>query len=340
MAEGPRELRDPAGFPSLAAGHELARIPQLKPRDNQEAIAAGLDFLFASHRSQHWTDFCRLPEHSDAWVTAYVLASLAEIPAGYLGFTGRQRLQESLEWLLDIQGSDGGWGFNVRAESDAESTAWVVKALHGHHRAFHESAIRLIERCRRPDGGFGAFAPESPSGRAWTLGSPDVTAVVISAFGGSDPLAADFLRSCWLQTNRPLPAFRIQSRFYTCALVLEWEEPEGSWPVLEKLCELMSWNKADNAFDQALLLRCLTRLQIQKSGSVAAGLRRLQRFDGSWPASASLTLAPGRGSDSEPAGDDKRIVSTAAAVSALARYESTSSSIAGAFVSPAKIGGW
>jgi len=327
-----RELRDVPGYASRPAAHDLAQIPLLKPRDNQAAIAAGLDFLFAGRGNQHFTDFTALQDPSDTWVTAFVLAHLAEIPAIWIGNVRLQQAQQSLQWLLSVQGSDGGWGFSLRAESDAESTAWAVRALRGYRQRVPESAIRFIQRCRRSDGGVGAYPPESPSGRIWTMGSPDVTALAVSSLGGSDPVAADFLRSCWLQTNRPLPAFRVQSRFYTCALLLEWEAPEGSWPVLEKLCELMSWNKADNAFDQALLLRCLTGLRIQKSGSVAAGLRRMQRPDGGWPASASLTLSPARTSGAETGNsDDKRIVTTVAAVSALAQCEEASS--------PARIGG-
>jgi hypothetical protein len=334
------ELRDLARNASRPAPNDLSRIPLLKPRDNQAAIAAGLDFLFAGRRHHDWVDFSSLQDPSDTWVTAFVLAQMAEIPGAWIGNVREQQVRQSLKWLLSVQGSDGGWGLSLRAESDAESTAWAIRALRGYDQRVPESAVRFIERCRRSDGGIGPYAPESPSGRAWTVGSPDVTALAISVLGSSggapidapDPAAADFLRSCWLQTNRPLPAFRVQSRFYACALLLALDAPEGSWPVLEKLCELMSWNKADNAFDQAMLLRCLTGLQIQKSASVASGLRRMQRPDGGWPASALITVAPGRTSGTETGNtDDKRIVTTVAAIAALAQCAGASS--------PARIGG-
>jgi hypothetical protein len=240
-------------------------------------------------------------------------------------------MQSSVGWLLGVQGSDGGWGFNTRSESDAESTAWAMRALRGHRMAVPENAAGFIQRCRRSDGGFGIYPAESPLGRPWKSGHPDVTALVVGTLGVPDGPAENFLRSCWLQTNRPLPSARVQSRFYPCAMLLEWEVVPASWPVLEKLCELMSYNRAENAFDQALLLRCLTRLHIQKASSVAAGLRRMQRVDGGWPPSAFLQTITRQGPEMpEPACvDDQRIVTTAAAVSALARSENARSNLAG-----------
>lgn len=302
------------------SGRAAAQIYEIQPRDNLEAIAAGIYFLSTKRQDRHWVEFTEAHGGADLWITAVVTAELTAMPVHCLNPALREELQQSAEWLLSLQNKDGGWGFKTGEESDAESTAWTMLALRGLDRVVPESAGDFIQRCRRSDGSIGLFPAERGTGRLSKPGNPDLTALTMRALDTGNGFAEDFLKSCWLQTNRPLPQARLQSRFHTLNIVLEWQAIPSSWPVLEKLCELMSLNRTENAFEQALLLRCLTHLRIQKASSVSAGLRRMQQADGGWPSSASLQLTiPGAEGIGPVCLDDQRILTTAAAVSSLAR---------------------
>jgi hypothetical protein len=297
-----------------------AQIYEIQPRDNREAIDAGIQFLSSNHENRHWSEFTGALGSSDLWITAVVVAELSVLPAPLMTSVLRDQLQQSGDWLQANQNEDGGWGFRRGLASDAESTAWAMLALRGQERALPESALHFLHRCRRADGGTGLFPASFESGPWSKPGHPDVTALIARVLKNGDASAENFLKTCWLQTNRPLPQARLQSRFHTFSMLLEWEAMPASWPMLEKLCELMASNRAENAFDQALLLRCLTALRIQKASSVSAGLRRMQLPDGGWPCSATLHLTdPGTEATGPVGFDDQRTLTTAAAVMSLAR---------------------
>lgn len=305
------------------AGSGRPQVCEIQPRDNREAVAAGIRFLSSQREGQHWLEFTGSIT-SDLWITSVVVAEMSGISACRLTPTFQEELQYSADWLSTLQNNDGGWGFSAGQESDAESTAWTMLALRSQGRAVPESATHFIQRCRRSDGGIGPDPAERGSWKWSKPGNPDVTALTMRTLSGGDSSAEDFLKACWLQTNRPLPPARLQSKFFTMAMLLEWESLPASWPVLEKLCGLMASNRAGNAMDQALLLRCLTCLRIQHASSVSAGLRRMQQPDGGWPSSASLRLSVSGTAELAPAyADDRRILTTTAAIAALARSERT-----------------
>ena len=170
---------------------------------------------------------------------------------------------------------------------------------------------------RRPDGGISIYPENRLAGKNFS--APDVTAAAVNAMGEPDAPAVNFLATCWLQSGKPLPPFRLVSRFYTCSAVLDCEAEKVPWSLLNKVCELMSFYDVESAFEQALLLRCLGHLRIQKSWSIAAGLRRMQEADGGWPASALVLTESSLVSEREvmPGLDYKRILTSVTAVSAL-----------------------
>jgi len=289
-------------------------------RTNPEAVRAGISYVLSMWHDGHWAD-CNLSSgESDVWVTAYVAARLGELPSEYLSFAARQKTEDSLDWLLKNRNSNGGWGFTSKSASDADSSAWAMLALRRHGRAIPAESYEFICRCRRPDGGFALHPENGLPGQANNFSAPDVTAVAMNAAGGPDAAGVNFLANCWLQTSRPLPPVRLVSRFYTCSAVLDWDTEKVPWPLMNKICELMSFYDAESAFEQALLLRCLGQLRIQKAWSVAAGLRRIQEADGGWPASAVVLTEPSQASESHavPGLDHKRILTTMTSVSALA----------------------
>lgn len=292
-------------------------------RSNADSIAAGMNFLMSLRQDGRWTDFNWRVGNSDAWVTAYVLARLAEIPLNCMSYNLRQQLEESLDWLMQARTTGGAWGYNSQVEDDADSTAWAILALRGHGRPIPSPAIEFLERCRKTDGGIASYPDESRFSKPWRLSSPEATAVAISALGVLDAGVTRFLTEKWLQTDRPrsrpAPASRFSSRFYTCAAVLDWDTGLAPWSVLNKFCELMSYYNTENAFEQALLLRCLAQLRVHKAWSSAASLRRMQQPDGGWLASA--VLRPPSVKETESAGplylDHKRVFTTVTAISAL-----------------------
>jgi len=301
-----------------SAASELSAMNEARPRTNSEAVIAGITFVMSGWHDRHWADFNLPSGESDVWVTAYVLARLGEIPSEYINFSMRQKIEDSLDWLMANRASDDGWGWHSKSDSDADSTSWAVLALRRHRRTVPVEALEFIRHSRRPDGGIAGYPADSAAGKTLRISSPDVTAVAVNALGEQDPAAVSFLSSCWLQTNKPLPPFRLSSRFYTCSEVMDWGTEKAPWTLLNKLCELMSFYDAENVFEQALLLRCLTQLRIQKAWSVAASLRRAQQVDGGWPASALLCPATTRGYESGLVYlDHKRIFTTVTAVSAL-----------------------
>jgi prenyltransferase/squalene oxidase-like repeat protein len=308
---------------SSALNMALPSMPEPKPRSNSEAVAAGLGFVMESWSDDRWTDFNLPSGESDVWTTAYVLARLGEIPSEYFTFNMRDRIRASLDWLLRTRNSDGGWGQSSELPSDADSTSWAILALRRHGVSAPDDAFDVIFHCRRPDGGVALYPEETALGKNLKLGSPDVTAVSINALGTMDTAAQEFLSSCWLQTNKPLPSSRLVARFYTCSAILDWDVEKVPWSLLNKLCELMSFYNVENAFEQALLLRCLSQLRIQKAWSIAAALRRMQQADGSWLGSAFLR-PPGVRPSGNSNGiyfDQRRIVTTVTAISALTAGE-------------------
>ncbi|HEV3317569.1 MAG TPA: prenyltransferase/squalene oxidase repeat-containing protein [Candidatus Angelobacter sp.] len=312
------------------ASHPIVFPQAVEPqhRSNADTIAAGMSFLLATRQDGHWTDFNLPIGGSDAWVTAYVLARLAAISPDCMSYSVRQRLEESLDWLMESRTTGGAWGYNSQVEDDADSTAWAILALRGYGRPVPAPALEFIERCRKTDGGIAPYPEESCFSKPWKLSAPEATAVAIGALGVLDARAARFLTEKWLESerprSRPAPASRLSSRFYACAAVLDWDAGMAPWPVLNKLCELMSYYNTENAFEQSLLLRCLGQLRVQKAWSSAASLRRMQQPDGGWPASA--LLRPPSTRETEGAGplylDHKRVFTTVTAISALSIGES------------------
>lgn len=91
-----------------------------------------------------------------------------------------------------------------------------------------------------------------------------------------------------------------------CSEILDWEKGLAPLALLNQARQLTSTLQTESAFEQALLLRCLVRLGLNRAWTLAACLRDAQLDDGSW-----LSAAP-------PSLGDNRIIPTVTAVSALA----------------------
>jgi hypothetical protein len=207
---------------------------------------------------------------------------------------------------------------------DADTTALAVIALRKFGRDVPRTALEFIRGCQRPNGGFAPYPESSTADHLFKLSAPDTTVAAVRALGTPNPRAEEFLAS--RVQDWPVPWCRLSSRFHLCAEILGSESGTGSWPLLHKVSQLMSYYPRESPFEQAAYLRCAFRLQIQRAVSVAAKLRSMQLPDGSWPACAALGPAmPGvvvRHRRHPLIVDDKRTLTTAAVVSALALQES------------------
>ena len=139
------------------------------------AIDRGIRFL-ASQQGQDglWSDFCTRAGWSVDWVSGMVMHAVGTIPeAAGLAEAGAQA-------LLTRQRSDGGWGYNMRIPSDADSSAWVLRGLLGSrfvqpHRT-RSALARLMLHEVGNTGGFATFTQAAHI--ASVIVEPDDTATL------------------------------------------------------------------------------------------------------------------------------------------------------------------
>jgi hypothetical protein len=218
----------------------------------------------------------------------------------------------------------GGWTFGGPSSSglglpdDADSTAWAVTALRQHGRPVPQEALDLIQRCRRSDGNF-AMHPISANNAVSGPGAADITAIAVRALSAVDAASSEFL-AAHLRTDVETSHGRISSAFFVSSTLMDWEPCMAPWFVVNAVRQLVAQQEAEGAWEQALLLRCRMRLRLQSAWPLAAGLRRLQRADGSWPGSTRLMTFPIVSGAPHPDEhfDEEGILATATALSALA----------------------
>jgi hypothetical protein len=234
------------------------------------------------------------------------LGRLGELPSRYFTHAQRQQIEESLNWLERLRTADGGWVCGGHDDGDIESTAWAVIALRLHGRTVPEPALKMIRCCRRPDGGFAAHP-----GEVFRQSSPEASALAIRALGQTDSAADDFFASRLRAMD--LDSCQATSRYMVFSEILDWEPGVASPYLLDKVRRLTPDFGGDSVMSQALLLRCLLRLRNRWAWPLAAGLRAMQKEDGSW-----MELELARSSAASEANQvDDRILPTVTAVSAL-----------------------
>ena len=308
--QGQRSTQEPDAVRSRPAGVSA------------EAVASGVEFLFSRRHQGAWSLGSPFTRESASWVTAYILARLGEIPPHNLSFTQRQQIEESLDWLTEARTPHGGWSFSGSGSTeDADSTAWAVTALRQHSRPVPQQALELIHRCRRPDGGFALYPEIAKNNIISTTSASDVTAICIRALCAIDAISSEFLAT-HLRTDVTNSSGRVSSAFFVSSVLMDWEPCMAPWFVVNAVRQWVEQQEAEGAWEQALLLRCRMRLQLQSAWPLAASLRRLQRQNGSWPGSARLASFHGSGNSSAQPPyehfDEDGILATATVLSALA----------------------
>lgn len=305
------------------------------PAEIPLAIARAVGFLLERQSSDGaWRDFLLYPGRSDSWVTAYAGSRLLRVLHHWTLAGLRPALEAALRFLDDARGARGGWGYNTRCPSDADSTAQAILFL---RQARGQAELRdyaILARFQLPQGGFATYNVSDPN-HGWGREHTDVTVVALQALAGI--LAPDhtILRrgyarlAAHLQERDPTASYWWPSRFYMPRELLAlWhacpEAPRCSLP------ELPLPSNA-NCFDQALalevaLLRGLPPAQVS---DVVRRLRSLQASDGGWPTAPILRVTDPRAQtvddrycrESQVTCDDRRLFTTATVMSSLHLFE-------------------
>jgi squalene-hopene/tetraprenyl-beta-curcumene cyclase len=241
---------------------ELALLtrPGSAAHGRANATARALAFLASAVDDRGaWSDFNTLFGASTDWVTAFVACAVH----GATG--GRDVAPRALSALLDGQRANGGWGFNQRVPSDADSTAWALLALAraGRLQAGHAAGRDYLLRHQdAATGGFATYAAEDGIAAAiglaapgWSQPHPCVTAVALQAL-----LAVGAQRE-----DEPV----VRAARY----LLRAQGPTGLW-------EGYWWSGCGYATYQALQALAVAHRSPDDRGTRT--LMERQRTDGSW----------------------------------------------------------
>ncbi|HZD94829.1 MAG TPA: hypothetical protein VE133_11280 [Candidatus Sulfotelmatobacter sp.] len=278
------------------------------PGGNRGAIIAGLQFLSSNRHGRKW--ICSR-HGSEVWTTAYVLARLGELPHGSFSHSLQQQIQDSLDWLECVQTRGGGWSFAPgEATDDASCTAWAILASRQHGRLVSSSAREFLCKSRHSNGAFASNPHNLSAPAQLETNRLDVTAIAIRALGIVTSSSAEWLEQGLRTTAGLQPAFA--SALFVCSDILDWEPGVTPLSLRSQVYQSVSHLSGNSALEQALLLRCLARLRMQQTSTVAAELCRMQRADGAW---SGLSFAPTGGA---PLFIEDSVIATVTAVSALA----------------------
>jgi hypothetical protein len=220
----------------------------------------------------------------------------------------------------------GGWAYNRLAPTDADSTAWAVRLLK------QQDAVSVLARYLDHEGQAHTFL--NPRYGRWTDPHPDVTPVLglaLLAIRGSRNLV-ERVRSACLRgrvSDGTWSAFWWATDSYALARNLEFLSRSGGVP--QDVSEsAQNWLSArvcpETAFEAAQLVEIAHYIQAP-SDAFTADLFKRQLPDGSWPASPMLLQrAQKREPEQPPYADQRRLISTAFSLLAVADQSSLYSS--------------
>jgi hypothetical protein len=262
------------------------------------AIARRRAIMYLLDRQQpsgEWYDFT-LPivGISDVWATAYVgdaLLAAAHFPK--VRAAVHTSTDAAIRWLLTVS-RPSGWGFNQRAQTDADSTALslLLMSQSGFDAASYFDTLRdyAIE-----DGSFGTFRV-SDYPNCWSDAHADVFPTVLRALRDFSPTALEnvlklrnsdgFWRSYWWTSD--LYATVVALDYLAASSRISEIRPSEEWVLSQAM-------RTSGAFEKSLCLRALHYFEgnlhaQRKSADLISDLVASQQPDGSWPASAMLRV--------------------------------------------------
>lgn len=253
---------------------------------NATAIAAGLSFLMSQRHDLGWR--CS-SNQTEVRTTAYVLARLGDLPNWYLG-PFRPQIEHSLNWLVESQQSEGGWGLFPDSPAEAASTAWAVAALRLHGRSVPDAALAFLRQCQQKDGSF-VPDPEGPDPKSrskWDRA--EITSAACLALQEASPASTGFLTLQLREqpVSRHIPA----AGLLICSTILDWDPGTAPSALMNEVCRFIHECSTENTLEQGLLLRCSLQLRLQRTWSLAMAVRNRQSQDGSWPGRSAFQPQP------------------------------------------------
>ena len=269
-----------------------------------------------------WRDYWLRPGDSEDWVSACCTLALVRQPAA--AEAGMAAARAGGRALLAAR-RPGGWGYNRSTVTDADSSAWALRALAALGWAGVRQGELLLRTYLDDDGRAHTFMPPEEAD-AWGHAHADVTPVVgiaLIACGASPASIAQVRQSIVADQSAQgdWPSFWWAGNAYATARSIEFLSHSGGIP---EVCAqrarhwLQKTAQIDHPFDAT---QCLSigALLGEPCDRVLDALLDNQRGEGSWPSSPAL-LTPSRESGnagSEGHHDSECVLGTAMVLMAL-----------------------
>jgi len=286
----------------------------------QKQLEAAVRFLLRNQDADGaWRDFRLRPGRSEAWTTAFVAVRLLSAAQGKLRRPVESALSLAARFLQNTREPRGGWAYNRRCPADADSTACALLFLKSVSATVLPKDFAALARFQSESGGFATYR-FADANHAWCMAHPEVTATSLRALSHFLPPDHFRIRSgiAWLSQHLSHGPgsesyWWLSPRYFA----LELGDLRRGFPVLAPRHEQSV--RHDGHFDLALALELADCAGMQDAR--LALLLDAQLDDGGWPSSPVLRVPDPRlrsGDASPPvATDDRRLVTTVAAVSAL-----------------------
>ncbi len=296
-----------------------------------EPVENAASFVVAAQDADGaWRDFQLKPGRSEAWVTAYVGASLLRVAGALRCVDAAPALAGARSFINAARDPRGGWGYNTRCAPDADSTARAILFLRAIGDEVPLRDYAALAKFQLDSGDFATYrASEGRPG--WCAGHPDVTVVALRALSGVLPAGHVILRkgrarlAAYVRETSSTAAYWWPSPLYLANELLRLQREDGGAPRFAlSRCDLSS---GVSCFHEALALEIAVLLEMgaARRGAISRRLAARQNADGSWPSAPILritdplssALGDRRFRQSEIASDDRRIFTTATVMAAL-----------------------
>ena len=278
------------------------------------ALERGTRFVLENQgRDGLWRDFLTPAGEASDWPSGFIGSAL------HLAGGEASALERAADALAGDQNVDGGWGYNERVPSDADSTACVLLFLvrMGHRESTcRRAASCLLTHQRSESGGIATYREPGPIRRfmgvgrwmrfdGWCSPHTEVTATAgraLAALAPTEPGAAAAADAAWRyarsrqRADGSWSSYWWTSPHYTTLQAVELARSLGDRDPVERAAEWAIRSQADDggwsapgaatsAFATALSLSVLLHARASREPVERAisRLAALQDDDGGWP---------------------------------------------------------